>query len=115
MDSATRYTLRRNTASIMIFFYAGLLIQLLQAFKVKLKLDILLQTARALRALNMQLLVRKYISRITPEKKAIMEEKVLASALFREKKKGYEESVAKPFVGKREGILFLFHITRLVR
>ena len=34
-----------------------------------------------------------------------MEEKVLASNLFKEKKNGYEESVAKPFVGKREGII----------
>jgi len=53
----------------------------------------------------MQILVIRYVRRITPERKAIMEEKVLASSLFKAKKKGYEESVAKPFVGKREGKL----------
>jgi len=69
------------------------------------------QTASLLKGMNMLNLTRKYIRSITSDRKAIMEEKVLASSIFREKKKGYEESVAKPFVTKREGIkliVFLF-------
>ena len=53
----------------------------------------------------MRNMVLRYVRGISPEKKASMDEKVLASALFRSKKKGYEESVAKPFVRNREGKL----------
>ena len=55
----------------------------------------------------MQNLMLKYVRGVTTERKAAMEEKVLASALFREKKKGYEESVSKPFLSKRDGIITL--------
>ena len=51
----------------------------------------------------MRNMILKYVRSISRERKADLEEKVLASAIFREKKKGYEESVAKPFVTKREG------------
>ena len=54
----------------------------------------------------MQNLMLKYVRGVTTERKAAMEEKVLASAIFREKKKGYEESVSKPFLSKRDGIIY---------
>ena len=57
----------------------------------------------------MRNLTTKYVRSITPDRKAIMEEKVLASAIFRQKKKGYEESIAKPFVTKREGSSINYH------
>lgn len=63
-----------------------------------------LQTAKLLKDLHMRNLVTRYVRSITPERKAILNEKLLASSLFRQRKKGYEESVAKPFVQKREGI-----------
>ena len=65
-------------------------------------IPILSQTANLLKALNMRALVRKYVRTITDEKKAAMREKALASTIFLKKKKGYEESVAKPFVKKRD-------------
>ncbi|XP_076801884.1 unconventional myosin-Ic-like isoform X1 [Clavelina lepadiformis] len=62
----------------------------------------LAETAQLLQKLNMRNMVKKYVQNITPESKAAMEEKVLASEIFRQKKKGYEESIAKPFVEKRD-------------
>ena len=62
-----------------------------------------MQTAKLLREMNMRNMTKLYVRNVTPEKKAAMEEKVLASSLFRGKKSGYEESVAKPFVERREG------------
>uniref|UniRef100_H2YMX0 Myosin motor domain-containing protein n=1 Tax=Ciona savignyi TaxID=51511 RepID=H2YMX0_CIOSA len=58
------------------------------------------KTGALLQKLNMKNLTLKYVKSVTPQRKAAMEEKVLASAIFREKKKGYDESVGNPFQEK---------------
>uniref|UniRef100_H2YMW7 Myosin motor domain-containing protein n=1 Tax=Ciona savignyi TaxID=51511 RepID=H2YMW7_CIOSA len=58
------------------------------------------ETGALLQKLNMKNLTLKYVKSVTPQRKAAMEEKVLASAIFREKKKGYDESVGNPFQEK---------------
>ena len=61
------------------------------------------QTAVLLRDLNMRNMTLKYAKSTSPQRKASMEEKVLASNIFRTKKSGYEESIAQPFQDKRQG------------
>uniref|UniRef100_A0ABM5F1L6 Unconventional myosin-Ih isoform X1 n=2 Tax=Pogona vitticeps TaxID=103695 RepID=A0ABM5F1L6_9SAUR len=63
--------------------------------------EILEQTSVLLKAICMKNLVRKYCRSITAQKKAQMEQKVLASTLFRGKKAGYPESVKEPFADTR--------------
>nr|KAF6312000.1 myosin IH [Pipistrellus kuhlii] len=46
-------------------------------------------------------LVRKYCRGITAERKALMQQKAVASAVFRGKKEGYAESLNKPFANSR--------------
>nr|CAB3264155.1 unconventional myosin-Ic-like [Phallusia mammillata] len=60
------------------------------------------EAADLLQHLYMRNMTLKYVKTITPQRKAAMEEKVLASAIFRSKKRGYEESVAQPFQDKRQ-------------
>ncbi|XP_039257416.2 unconventional myosin-Ic-like isoform X2 [Styela clava] len=61
----------------------------------------LTETAELLQRLNMQNMTRRYVKRTTPEKKRAMEEKVVASELFRDKKESYEDSLKRPFTDKR--------------
>ncbi|XP_078484036.1 unconventional myosin-Ic isoform X1 [Ciona intestinalis] len=58
------------------------------------------ETGVLLQQLNMKNLMLKYVKGVSPQRKAMMEEKVLASAIFRQKKKGYDESVGNPFQDK---------------
>jgi len=46
-------------------------------------------------------LARKYVLSITPERKRLMEEKVIAEELFRNKKTSYESSIANMFEENR--------------
>jgi len=46
-------------------------------------------------------LARKYVSGITPERKRLMDEKVIAEELFRGKKASYEASIANMFEENR--------------
>lgn len=46
-------------------------------------------------------LARKYVMSITPERKQLMEEKVVAEELFRNKKANYESSIPKMFEKNR--------------
>nr|KAF6466540.1 myosin IH [Rousettus aegyptiacus] len=46
-------------------------------------------------------LVRKYCCGLTAERKALMQQKVVTSALFRGKKEGYAESLNQPFANSR--------------
>lgn len=61
----------------------------------------LIETAKLLEALNMQNMVKKYVKGITPQRKHEMEEKVVASRIFRDQKQSYEESLRRPFTDKR--------------
>ncbi|XP_066545062.1 unconventional myosin-Ih [Amia ocellicauda] len=60
-------------------------------------------TSQILRRLCMRTMVRKYVKGLTPQRKAQLQLKVVTSALFKGKKDGYTQSVAKPFVDTRLG------------
>uniref|UniRef100_A0A452QZU7 Myosin IH n=1 Tax=Ursus americanus TaxID=9643 RepID=A0A452QZU7_URSAM len=49
-------------------------------------------------------LVRKYCCGITAERKALMQQKVVTSELFRGKKEGYAEVLSQPFANSRIGV-----------
>ncbi|XP_072557587.1 unconventional myosin-Ic isoform X1 [Paramormyrops kingsleyae] len=61
----------------------------------------LTEASDQLRKLCMQNMVWKYCKRISPEWKHQMEQKMVASEIFKDKKDNYPQSVAKLFVGTR--------------
>ncbi|GCB79458.1 hypothetical protein scyTo_0017893, partial [Scyliorhinus torazame] len=61
------------------------------------------ETSELLRDLNMRNMVQIYCKRITPEWKQQLEQKVVASELFKDKKDNYPQSVPKLFVNSRIG------------
>ncbi|KAG8145971.1 hypothetical protein E2320_012406 [Naja naja] len=63
--------------------------------------EIMQQTSALLKTICKRNLVRKYCCGITPEQKAQMEQKAVASAIFSGKKVGYVESLNQPFVDSR--------------
>ncbi|KAM6422890.1 unconventional myosin-Ih isoform 1-T1 [Liasis olivaceus] len=63
--------------------------------------EIMEQTSDLLKKICTRNLVRKYCRGITAEKKAQMEQKAVASAIFSGKKVGYAESLNEPFVDSR--------------
>jgi myosin-1 len=54
-----------------------------------------------LKNLHEKWLARNYVMSITPERKRLMEEKVIAEELFKNKKSSYESSIAKMFESNR--------------
>ncbi|XP_067395564.1 unconventional myosin-Ih isoform X1 [Emydura macquarii macquarii] len=62
---------------------------------------ILEETSEMLKKICMRNLVRKYCQGITAEKKAQLQQKVIASAIFRGKKDGYLQSINQPFADTR--------------
>uniref|UniRef100_G1PDR4 Myosin IH n=1 Tax=Myotis lucifugus TaxID=59463 RepID=G1PDR4_MYOLU len=62
---------------------------------------ILQNASDLLRKMCVRNLVRKYCRGITAERKALMQQKAVASAVFRGKKEGYAESLNKPFANSR--------------
>uniref|UniRef100_A0A8D2B2W7 Myosin IH n=1 Tax=Sciurus vulgaris TaxID=55149 RepID=A0A8D2B2W7_SCIVU len=54
-----------------------------------------------LRAMCLRNLVRKYCRGVTAERRALMQEKVVASEIFRGKKEGYADSLNQPFADSR--------------
>ncbi|XP_061458268.1 unconventional myosin-Ih isoform X2 [Rhineura floridana] len=63
--------------------------------------EIMEPTSELLKKICARNLVRKYCRGITAEKKAQMEQKVVASGIFCGKKAGYAESLKEPFVDTR--------------
>ncbi|XP_053219280.1 unconventional myosin-Ih isoform X6 [Podarcis raffonei] len=63
--------------------------------------EIMQETSEFLRKICTRNLVRKYCRGITAQKKAQMEEKVIASGIFRGKKAGYAQSLNEPFLETR--------------
>ncbi|KAK7934092.1 hypothetical protein WMY93_004988 [Mugilogobius chulae] len=59
------------------------------------------ETSEMLRKLHYRLLVRKYVRGITPQRKAQLQLKLVASTLFKGKKESYPQSVAQSFVDTR--------------
>ncbi|XP_072289443.1 unconventional myosin-Ih isoform X2 [Eucyclogobius newberryi] len=59
------------------------------------------ETSEILRKLHYRILVRKYVRGITPQRKAQLQLKLVASTLFKGKKESYPQSVAQPFVDTR--------------
>ncbi|XP_055080387.1 unconventional myosin-Ih isoform X2 [Periophthalmus magnuspinnatus] len=59
------------------------------------------ETSEMLKKLHYRLLVRKYVRGITPQRKAQLQLKFVASTLFKGKKESYPQSVAQPFVDTR--------------
>jgi len=55
------------------------------------------ECAESMQQLNMRNMSLKYVHSCTAQKKAIMQEKLLASSIFKKKKHGYEQSIATPF------------------
>ncbi|XP_053861970.1 unconventional myosin-Ih isoform X1 [Malaclemys terrapin pileata] len=62
---------------------------------------ILEETSEMLKKICMRNLVRQYCQGITAEKKAQLQQKVVASAIFRGKKDGYLQSISQPFADTR--------------
>ncbi|XP_006640272.2 unconventional myosin-Ih isoform X1 [Lepisosteus oculatus] len=58
-------------------------------------------TSQILRRLCTRTMVRKYVKGVTAQRKAQLQLKVVTSALFKGKKDGYPQSVAKPFADTR--------------
>ncbi|MBZ3881120.1 Unconventional myosin-Ih [Sciurus carolinensis] len=54
-----------------------------------------------LRGMCLRNLVRKYCRGVTAERRALMQEKVVASEIFRGKKEGYADSLNQPFANSR--------------
>ncbi|KAM5191666.1 unconventional myosin-Ih [Mantella aurantiaca] len=55
------------------------------------------KASEKLHKLCMRTLVRKYCRSITPQKTEQMQQKIVASDIFRDKKEGYQQSVSQPF------------------
>ncbi|KAM9118579.1 unconventional myosin-Ih [Pangshura tecta] len=62
---------------------------------------ILEETSEMLKKICKRNLVRQYCQGITAEKKAQLQQKVVASAIFRGKKDGYAQSISQPFADTR--------------
>ncbi|KAM4827145.1 unconventional myosin-Ih isoform 1-T1 [Thomomys bottae] len=62
---------------------------------------ILERASKLLRNMCVQNLVRKYCLGLTAERKAMMQQKVVASDIFKGKKEGYAESLKQPFASSR--------------
>ncbi|XP_029960506.1 unconventional myosin-Ih [Salarias fasciatus] len=62
---------------------------------------VLTETSEMLRKLHYRLMVRKYVRGITPQRKAQLQLKLIASSIFKGKKESYPSSVAQPFVDTR--------------
>ena len=60
-------------------------------------MNIYFQTKNLLMKLNMKNLTLKYVKNCSPKKKFEMEEKLLASQIFKGKKDNYESTISKPF------------------
>lgn len=63
--------------------------------------QIMEEVSRQLQELNTRNNVRKYVLNLTPERKAQLEEKVVAERLFKDKKESYLQSVPLPFTTSR--------------
>jgi len=61
-------------------------------------------TSDQIQKIFIRYLAKRYRDKLTPEKRIVFEEKLLASELFKDKKEGYPESVAKPFKGDQGGM-----------
>jgi myosin-1 len=61
----------------------------------------LIKASVYLKNLHEKWLARNYVMSITPERKRLMEEKVIAEELFRNKKSSYESSIARMFEPNR--------------
>uniref|UniRef100_A0A668AWQ0 Myosin Ic, paralog a n=1 Tax=Myripristis murdjan TaxID=586833 RepID=A0A668AWQ0_9TELE len=61
----------------------------------------LIEASEHLRWLHMQNMMRKYCRRIQPEWRKQMEQKVVASEIFKDQKDSYPQSVGKLFLGTR--------------
>ncbi|KAJ6216171.1 hypothetical protein RDWZM_007328 [Blomia tropicalis] len=59
------------------------------------------KASKLLRTMHKPWLARKYIFAISPRRKEILSEKVLAEELFKEKKASYKESISEPFESNR--------------
>ncbi|CAL9708332.1 unnamed protein product [Knipowitschia caucasica] len=59
------------------------------------------EPSEMLKKLHYRLLVRKYVRGITPQRKAQLQVKYVASTLFKGKKECYPQSVAQPFMDTR--------------
>uniref|UniRef100_A0AAQ6IVV0 Myosin IHa n=1 Tax=Anabas testudineus TaxID=64144 RepID=A0AAQ6IVV0_ANATE len=62
---------------------------------------VLTETSEILRKLHYRLMVRKYVRGLTPQKKAQLQQKLVTSSMFRDKKDSYPQSVSQPFVDTR--------------
>uniref|UniRef100_A0A8C6ZBU4 Myosin IH n=1 Tax=Nothoprocta perdicaria TaxID=30464 RepID=A0A8C6ZBU4_NOTPE len=63
--------------------------------------SILEETSEMLQKICIRNLVRKYCQGVTAEKKVQLQQKVVASAIFRGKKEGYMQSITQPFLETR--------------
>uniref|UniRef100_A0A8B9TQQ3 Myosin IH n=1 Tax=Anas platyrhynchos TaxID=8839 RepID=A0A8B9TQQ3_ANAPL len=66
--------------------------------------SILEETSEMLKKICIRNLVRKYCRGVTAERKVQLQQKVVASAVFRGKKEGYLQSINQPFVDTRLSI-----------
>ncbi|XP_067377031.1 unconventional myosin-Ih isoform X2 [Channa argus] len=62
---------------------------------------VLTETSEILRKLHYRLMVRKYVRSLTPQKKTLLQLKLVTSSIFKGKKDGYAQSVSQPFVDTR--------------
>ncbi|XP_043924449.1 unconventional myosin-Ih [Protopterus annectens] len=62
---------------------------------------IAIETSEMLQKLCQRNMVRKYVRGITPQRKAQLQQKLIASEIFKGKKEGYVQSVARPFADTR--------------
>uniref|UniRef100_A0A8D1HFI0 Myosin IH n=1 Tax=Sus scrofa TaxID=9823 RepID=A0A8D1HFI0_PIG len=81
---------------------------------------ILANASELLRKMCTRNLVRRYCRGITAERKAMMQQKVVTSEIFRDKKDGYAESLNQPFANSRIGVstsslsdgILVLHVSR---
>ncbi|XP_057205768.1 unconventional myosin-Ih [Triplophysa rosa] len=62
---------------------------------------VMTETSEILRQLHTRMMVRKYVRGITPQRKALLQQKVVTSAIFKGKKDSYPQSISVPFVDTR--------------
>lgn len=72
------------------------------------------ETKNLLMKLNMKNLTLKYVKNCSPKKKFEMEEKLLASQIFKGKKDNYESTISKPFRSGSDNIVDSKHITSIL-
>ncbi len=61
------------------------------------------EASMLLRPLHKQWLVRKYIFSLSPQRKELLGEKLLAEELFKGKKASYQSSIPEPYAANRLG------------